>query len=472
MTTLADRKESVRILRRNVPLFAAVGAVWMVVVSAPRIVPLGPVTLSGAATIMIAAAAGLALAALPIRLATQQNQSTQSGRSAARTQVPAALFLFLAVLLVSAATTGAAGQLDVDALQNVCVYGTFVAAIAACAHPTPSANLDRGWMWLRRAGAILPYLALVDQISRVGLLGARPMAIAGLLAIAVTTPGRSENRWVQCAPYVMVLAIALSLSRTGTILSLALLAFLVLRRPRGFRAVKSVFMFSSAAIAAYFLITEYAPFRDRFTVGDGYTIGGISISTQGRSTFWELLVSHAEQHWAFGGGVGSAARLISAFIPGQSHPHNDFLRFYFEFGLVGVTLFAVGYLLLLVRVFRNARISDHPLHWAATIGLIAVGLTALTDNPFVYPFVMIPLGSLAGMSLAFARREGAGSVDLDHDLEGHRNPWRGIDGDAQLLGRDRVGPPCRRRSRRRRGEDADVLRRRDDTEGVRHRDGH
>jgi O-antigen ligase len=204
---------------------------------------------------------------------------------------------------------------------------------------------------------------------------------------------------------------ALSLSRTSTLVGGVLLVFIVLRGKRGRRLFKSLFMLLAAVLSLYMLVVHYAPFRDRFLVGDNaLQVGGLEISTQGRAMLWKLLLSLSSDNWLLGQGIGSSGRLIAEYLPaGQSdsigHPHNEYLRLYVEFGIVGLALFVVGYLALVWRIFRSAKRTDHPLHWAAFLALVGIGLSAITDNPFVYPFVMLPLGSLAGLSLALTRFE-------------------------------------------------------------------
>ncbi|MGQ2914200.1 O-antigen ligase family protein [Microbacterium aurantiacum] len=355
-------------------------------------------------TILVAV---LTVACLPVyAVNTQVRRSLGGTHEPARSRVPWPMWGFLLVIVTSFLHTASEGRLDVDSVQNLCVYFTFVGAIAFAAVVRTSQIVDRGWRLFRTLATFAAYLCLLMEMTGLPLLGSRPMAIVGLVILAIVVPGKPENLSVTLAPFAMVAALALSLSRTGTILGLIFLGFIVLRERRGKRLLGGLAMLAVAAAALWWMFTYYQPFRDRFLVGDAaLQIGGLAISTQGRATFWDLLLGNIGDAWLTGQGLGSAARLITAHIPTQSHPHNDYLRFYFEFGLLGVGLFIAGYIMLISRVWKNARVSDHPVHWAALIALLAVGFVAITDNPFVYPFVMLPLGSLAGFSLARARLE-------------------------------------------------------------------
>ncbi|MCU1518487.1 MAG: O-antigen polymerase, partial [Pseudarthrobacter sp.] len=114
---------------------------------------------------------------------------------------------------------------------------------------------------------------------------------------------------------------------------------------------------------------------------------------------WEMTLRSAEQNPLFGNGPGTASALISASFRNISHPHNEYLRLFHDFGYIGAVLFVLGTLILLLRTFRRAQNSDNPIHWAATLGILAVLAAALTDNVIIYPFVMAPLGLIVGASI-------------------------------------------------------------------------
>ena len=83
-----------------------------------------------------------------------------------------------------------------------------------------------------------------------------------------------------------------------------------------------------------------------------------------------------------------------------THPHNDYLRLFHDYGFAGLGLFCVGYFYMIVRTFRSALRSSEPMHWSAALGLAAVAIAAITDNVLIYPYAMIPLGVVVGASLA------------------------------------------------------------------------
>lgn len=416
----------------ELPFTVTVGAFWMVVVAAPRHIQLGPVTMSGALTILVAA---LTLCMLPAYINTASSRTDAlDGKGSARPGLPWPIWGFILLLFSSFLITSFSGEANADSIQNASVYLSFVGAILFASAARSPALVLRGWGLMRSVSTVAAYLTLMMSAVGLTFLAERAMAMVGLIVLAVVIPGVPQNGFVRFAPFAAVAAMALSLSRTSTAIGLALLAFLALRRKftrgvsaGGKRLLRALFIVVGVALSAYALVVYYTPFRDRFLVGDNaLKVGDLNISTQGRARLWDLIISESSDGLIFGHGTGAGAALIAERVPGQSHPHNEYLRLFFDFGIVGLGLFVLGYAALMWRTLRSARDTDHPLHWAAFIGLLSISLIAITDNPFVYPFVMLPLGSLVGLSLALDRFESQGArfTALDRGVGRSGNPLR------------------------------------------------
>lgn len=388
----------------------------MVLVAAPRRIELGPLSLSGALTVVVAL---LIICMLPGYAVKGVEQSLLPGPKVAGTGVPWQIWGFLLLLAMSFFFGVINETLSADSVQNGFVYLSFIGAMAFAAAVDSGLIVLRGWQLMKTFATWAAYLSFVMAVTGLDLLADRPMAMVGVIVLAIVIPGTPTTNWVRFAPFFTVAAMALSLSRTSTAIGLALLAFIVLRggggrSGRSGRLTKALFVAGIVLASAYLLVVYYTPFRNRFLVGDNaLQVGDVSISTQGRAKLWELLISNSSDGWIFGHGIGSASQLIGEYVPGQSHPHNEYLRLFYDFGAVGLALFVVGYALLIWRSFRSARQSDSPVHWAAFIALSGIALNATTDNPFVYPFVMLPLGSLVGLSLALTRIERSQSWRAD-----------------------------------------------------------
>lgn len=405
----------------QLPFTVALGASWMILVDAPRRIELGHMTLSGALTILVAT---LTLLCLPGYVNSSTDlRSTLSNNEWARTRIPWLLWIFVFYSLASFLITGHTKGFSSESIQNFSVLLAFVGSVAFAGTIQSDVIVERGWNLLRSVSTWFAYLALgasalahmgglIDGRLHAYLFNPRALAIVSLIALAIVIPGTPRNRWMQYAPFVIVAALAISLSRASTVIGLALLVFLVLRSRQakrgelGGRTFKLLFMLIGVALIGYLLLLYYAPFRERFLNDhDTVSFGGVAIATEGRATVWSLILSKVD-NWQFGQGAGAASVLVNERFPGVlDHPHNEYLRFYFDYGALGLALFVGGYLVLTWRNFSNARRTDGSVHWAAFLGLISTALVAITDNPFVYPFVMVPLGSLVGLSLARSRFE-------------------------------------------------------------------
>ncbi|WP_375388154.1 O-antigen ligase family protein [uncultured Amnibacterium sp.] len=409
--------EAGAVRRDRLPLLVVLALVWMAVGDWPTTLSLGPLSVSGAATLL----AGVATVVLaPMLVLHGRGRSAPRSWNylippgARRPVVPVALVLFCAVALLGALRAGSQ-----SGVQQASVYLGFAGAIAVGALYSEPGTARR---FLELTGVVMCLVgafATVTYLMDVQIIGPRSYALAATVAVAVLVPYRSERLLVRLAPYVLTAGIAASLSRTALVVAVLLLAFAVLRSrrgKRGFRIVLALVVLAILAIAAFLSVPSL---RDRFLVGDnGVDVGGVALNTSGRAQIWAVVIQDSLSAPWIGQGAGTASDLLAARYPDIAQPHDDYLRIWHDFGLVGLALFLVAVLTLLIGAIRRVRRADHPdraVHWSATLGLLAVGAAALTDNPVIYPFVMLPLGVVVGLSIAGrealpAARAGHGSI--------------------------------------------------------------
>jgi O-antigen ligase len=337
--------------------------------------------------------------------------------------VPAPLTAFLLWVLLKLPF-----GLTVDGAQNVMVYLSFILVMIVTSRLSSAGTADAILRRMRLVGWVAAglYLATVAQsgLEAATLYSPRAFALAALILLAGTVAA-GNSRWL---PLVLVVAIVASLSRTATVVSLAIFCLgLAVRGQRSGRLFRVLAMILLALVAGWELVTRYAPMRDRFLGGDrAVDYGGLKFNTSGRSDIWAAVWASCKHHLWVGGGPGSAEQVVTAIFGTKvTHPHNDYLRLLHDFGLVGLALFVLGYLMLLRRTWVRGRVTGHPIHWAAFLSLLAVAGVAFTDNVIVYPFVMIPLGLIVGASLARTPRPAgadpaAGETD---DAELDVAPW-------------------------------------------------
>ena len=157
--------------------------------------------------------------------------------------------------------------------------------------------------------------------------------------------------------------------------------------------------------AGYWAVTSWAPLRDRFDQGDlSLSVGGTNINAEGRTKVWGVLWSEVPNDLLIGHGPGAASARSILVDPAFDHPHNDYLRILYDFGVVGLVLL-VWFAVRSARLLRRASKLSHgslPALAALNAGL-AILIMMTTDNPLDYPFVMIPLGALIGLGLGVRR---------------------------------------------------------------------
>lgn len=381
---IAERRQFRRDPRRaveSVPGIVVVAAGFMLLMDTASTIRFGSFSL-GAVITIVAAGSLLALSPLVLR--------ADAGR-----RIPVALTVFFAYTALRVAMAP-----SIDGVQNLAVLLMFGLGVAFAARNATVERAGAGVKVLASSGIAISLVAIFQVTTGVVVFGMRSFALAALIALAAAIAVPSGRVVSRFAPLVIVVAVVASLSRTASIIAVLLLAGLVVRRPRGRRIVLALGAIAVAAIGVWTLITSYAPLRDRFLGGDNAAeFGGLSINTSGRSALWDALFNSAVTSPVFGQGPGSAAALVQARFFPILLPHNEYLRLFHDLGVVGLALFAAGCVALIARIATRAARTDHPIHWAALFGVIAALAAASTDNVFLYPFVMVPLAALVGLSL-------------------------------------------------------------------------
>lgn len=152
---------------------------------------------------------------------------------------------------------------------------------------------------------------------------------------------------------------------------------------------------STAAIGFIGLAAFYTPIiQDRFFnrqygfSGQG-TIGDVlqgKFDSAGRFDSWPLIFQRAFDAGWFGHGLGESATFVFRIWAPMDKPHNEYLRIFYEGGVVGLTAFLFGLIGTLIHLslilYRTKR-----WNWPASAAFMAwIGflLLAIVDNPLVY----------------------------------------------------------------------------------------
>ena len=147
------------------------------------------------------------------------------------------------------------------------------------------------------------------------------------------------------------------------------------------------------------------------------------INTSGRFDTWPIIWHEAWKHPVLGAGVGTSGTFTDQVSDLGGHPHNDYLRVFFEVGAVGFLSFAlvlVWQSLELRRQLGRQRGVVRHAFAAVILGWIMFLITSCTDNTLVYcAAYMNPLFALLGAAYGVCARA-AEQESLGFGQEGQR----------------------------------------------------
>jgi O-antigen ligase len=116
-----------------------------------------------------------------------------------------------------------------------------------------------------------------------------------------------------------------------------------------------------------------------------------------RFTVWPVVIRESLQSPLFGHGTG-AVQLLTQAISKYDHPHNDFLRIFYDQGCIGLTLFLAAWFHRIVHHLRTwwknknigAGTIAYRMHLASLLAAIGIFTSFLTDNTLMYVFILMP----------------------------------------------------------------------------------
>jgi O-antigen ligase len=191
------------------------------------------------------------------------------------------------------------------------------------------------------------------------------------------------------------------------VVSLLVVALSAIDFDRFTSVARSVSLFIAIAAVAYLGSTHANPVTNRFVTGDIVRVHGLGINANGREAIWETTWESARRAPLTGHGAGSADDLVARrFQPAAVHVHNDYLRLFHDYGVIGVGLWALSF----AQMFRKSGLRKSErrasltrdgsiFSVAAQLGLLGLSLAMLTDNPLLYSFVVTPVGLLVGAAM-------------------------------------------------------------------------
>ncbi|MCJ7678581.1 MAG: O-antigen ligase family protein [Anaerolineales bacterium] len=267
-----------------------------------------------------------------------------------------------------------------------------VGMAASCARATPTVALATlrfvkplavalllAVVWgtgLLLSGTLPSYGGYAASVMTAALLGA-------VLAAEYSSGRRASLIWWGAIQLVPLIA----LTRTGIVAS-ALTLPLCLGRVRlrtrllslGAIALGGIALFSSPRMQARMFYSGSGTFSD-------ISLQNRNFATSGRSALWPELVEEIKKRPWLGHGANASETYVSTARPGLAHPHNDWLRLLYDYGVLGTVLFVLTLLTQVFHTLASARRAPDPAHVlfiGAASSFIVLTLFMFTDNIILY----------------------------------------------------------------------------------------
>lgn len=226
-------------------------------------------------------------------------------------------------------------------------------------------------------------------------------ALCFLLSRAHTHPSKKWRVLSIAIAILDMFIVFLSLSRMVAVIILILLLLFFLLLPDSGRSRKRRIIFITMITGfSVLLLVFFLRGMNAWT-----TAGWNSFDSSNRLTVWPVIIRDSLQNPWVGNGTGSVRSLTWALAK-MDHPHNDFLRVFYDQGGIGLILFLSAWLHRILHhlkgVLHYRRIeesaSNYRLHLAGFLAATGIFLSFTTDNTLVYAFVLIPAFVLFAMA--------------------------------------------------------------------------
>ncbi len=217
--------------------------------------------------------------------------------------------------------------------------------------------------------------------------GLAPQAITSLLLstffVALYSFGGSKNLgWYIVSGVVPIIA-----------LTRAAIAITGLSLPLSFSPLKlqtRVIMLVVVCVVGLIIFFTPRVQKKMFFTGEGdiEDIGGRTFATSGRQHMAEILVTEIAKKPYWGHGANASEQFISNYSRGQlTHPHNDWLRFLYDYGAIPTALFALTLFAQTRHTYKKAREAEGVtkiLFYAGASSFLPFMLIMFTDNVVLY----------------------------------------------------------------------------------------
>jgi hypothetical protein len=233
----------------------------------------------------------------------------------------------------------------------------------------------------------------------------RPSATVATWCMALFMFYYLKNRAIALLVPAAILLAFLPGSRTGTFLMIGMLSLWPARR---FKIMVRVAFLAGVAIVA--LLAFYSEtMQERFFRYHGGK-GGVEelkkfeFSTMGRERLWPIVWEASLDAPLVGHGAGSVHKICRENTGGvMEHPHNDYLKIFYEYGILGSCLFWGFFIIVFLSCWstfrRDPTIESKIAAGSAAVIILGFFAFSVTDNPVLYTVHwMVPMFVMVSVS--------------------------------------------------------------------------
>jgi O-antigen ligase len=136
------------------------------------------------------------------------------------------------------------------------------------------------------------------------------------------------------------------------------------------------------------------------------------LTTSGRLQTWELMINDIRRRPWFGHGANANQHAIFQWQGSYAHPHNDYLRLLYDYGVLGTSIFLCAVLAQCIHALRKARGAPEEARLLLETGALAfipMLLVMVGDNIVLYASFFGSLHfTILGLGYAAAREASRG----------------------------------------------------------------
>lgn len=237
--------------------------------------------------------------------------------------------------------------------------------------------------------------------------------LAALFAADFASGSRASIWWWSLAFLLPLIAVV-----RGAILA-ALTTLPLTLAPMG-RGVRVGILAVVAGLAMIVFNSERVQ-RKMFESGSGQVselrLDNPNLRTSGRTRTWEIMMEQARTKPWFGHGANANEVFILETFGMKGHPHNDWVRLFFDYGYVGAGLFGLTMLVQFLHTLAAARRATgnrRVFLYAGASGFVPFVVLMMTDNVVIYAGFFGNL-QFALLGLGYSARQADPPPPEDHD---------------------------------------------------------